>query len=367
MNIRIRKPLCFSELGKKPNQEDSLYPHEGQASAQSHVLLVCDGMGGHEHGEVASSCVADTIGQLMESHPVHSAAETRTLFEQALATAYQEPDKLDQSSDSIRKMGTTLTFLALCTDGILVAHIGDSRVYQMRRGKGVVFQTHDHSLLNDLIAAGELDEEGARNFDQKNVITRAVMPHQEYPSKATFKVLTDVRQGDLFFLCCDGIVEQIENPDLTAILLTNQPLQQRLDMLKAECAKRGTRDNHSCYAFEVEDVEGIEMVAVEKMDESAKEPNTVNPTLTMPPKPKKSSRLPYVILSILIGLGVILALLYFFVLKNPVFDHHPDAEQPAEQMEQMEKTEQTEKVEKKNEDDAKVQGPIQRTKGNEEP
>lgn len=264
MNIRISQPLCFSQLGKKPNQEDSLFPRQGKASAHSHVFLVCDGMGGHEHGEVASSCVADTIGQFMAQQPLCSAAETRTLFEQALFEAYEALDNLDKSPASVRKMGTTLTFLALCTDGMLVAHIGDSRVYQFRKGKGVVFQTHDHSLLNDLIAAGELDEEGARNFDQKNVITRAVMPHQEYPAKASYKVITDIREGDLFFLCCDGIVEQLDNDDLARILLTDKPLQDRIDQLKDECAQRETRDNNSCYAFEVEALSGIPMVTVEK-------------------------------------------------------------------------------------------------------
>lgn len=256
MNIRIDTPLCFSEIGKKPNQEDSLYPHQGMATREARVLMVCDGMGGHEHGEVASACVADTIGGMLAKVSPCTTAEMQQHFEQALARAYQKLDQLDDSPATARKMGTTLTFLALCTDGVLVAHIGDSRVYQFRPKAGVVFQTHDHSLLNDLLAAGELDEEGARHFAQKNVITRAVMPHQEYPSKASYKVLTDIRKGDLFFLCSDGVVEQLDNTDLTTLLLTQEPLQQRLHQVKSLCAKRETRDNHSCYAVEVEAVEG---------------------------------------------------------------------------------------------------------------
>ena len=255
MNIRISQPLCFSEQGQKDNQEDALFPHQGDATVHSSVLMVCDGMGGHEHGEVASRCVADTIGDYLSTTPSCSVASMRVQFEAALTKTYQTLDELDNST-SPRKMGTTLTFLAICTDGILIAHIGDSRVYQMRRKEGVVFQTHDHSLLNELIASGELDEEGANHFGQKNVITRAVMPHQEYPSKATFKVVTDIREGDIFFLCSDGIVEQIDNKDLTRILLEDAPLQNRLDLLKSECEKRNTRDNHSCYAFEVEKAEG---------------------------------------------------------------------------------------------------------------
>lgn len=262
MKIRISHPLCFSEKGKKPNQEDSLYPQKGKATAECRVLMVCDGMGGHEHGEVASACVADTIGRMTSEMPLCTSAEMKEAFGQALRQTYDNLDALDTDDSHVKKMGTTLTFLALCTDGILVAHIGDSRVYQMRRGCGIVFQTRDHSLVNDLIAAGEITEEEARHYPQRNVITRAVQPHQEYPAKASFSLLTDVRKGDLLMLCCDGVVEQLDNADLVRLLLTDESLADRLEVLRKECTERGTRDNHTCYIFEVETVEGSEIADV---------------------------------------------------------------------------------------------------------
>lgn len=262
MKIRISQPLCFSEKGRKPNQEDSLFPQEGMATAESRVLMVCDGMGGHEHGEVASACVADTIGQMTSEMPLCTSTEMKVAFERALRQAYDNLDALDTDGTHAKKMGTTLTFLALCTDGILVAHIGDSRVYQLRRGRGIVFQTRDHSLVNDLIAAGEITEEESRHYPQRNVITRAVQPHQEYPAKASFSLLTDIRKGDLLMLCCDGIVEQLDNDDLCRLLLTDMPLADSLNALREECAGRETRDNHTCYLFEVETLEGSEIANV---------------------------------------------------------------------------------------------------------
>ena len=122
-------------------------------------------------------------------------------------------------------MGTTLTFLAFCTDGVLVAHIGDSRVYQFRRGQGVVFRTRDHSLVEDLIAAGELTPDEARTHPRRNIITRAVQPHQESPVRATFRVLTDVRRGDLFLLCSDGVTEQLE--DAAYFQIANEKFNER--------------------------------------------------------------------------------------------------------------------------------------------
>lgn len=251
MDIRISSPQGFSEIGQKTNQEDSMFPDSCTASEKQRVFIVCDGLGGHEHGEVASKCVAETIGMITSSAPLRTANEMRKLFEKALEEAYNRLDELDNGYEGGRTMGTTIAFLAICSDSILSAHIGDSRIYQLRKGKGVVFQSRDHSLVNDLLASGELDENGAKNFLHKNVITRAIQPHQEYRDKASYKVISDVRKGDVFFLCSDGILEKIDNDDLAQILLQKTDLNSRIGRLKKECRKRETRDNNSCYAFEI--------------------------------------------------------------------------------------------------------------------
>ena len=124
MKIKIQQPLAYSEIGGKPNQEDSIFPLLGEATKETRVFIVCDGMGGHEKGEVASDCVAKTIGGIMEGKPLYDTAEMKITFKNALKQAYENLDKLD-NSQSQRKMGTTLTFMALCSDGIFVAHIGD--------------------------------------------------------------------------------------------------------------------------------------------------------------------------------------------------------------------------------------------------
>lgn len=290
MKVQISQPLCFSVIGHKQNQEDTLYPLAGMASDQSKLLMVCDGMGGHEHGEVASACVAKVIGEYVDSKPMCKIAEMKTIFEEGLELAYAELDRLD-TGDSVKKMGTTLTFLCLCEDGYLAAHIGDSRIYQFRPGIGVIFQTRDHSLVNDLVAAGEITPEEARNHPQKNVITRAIQPHMEYPCKATFKAITDVQKGDLFFLCCDGVVEQLDNDDLCRMLLSDKSLQERLDDVQAECAARNTRDNHTCYLFEIKESDVLPVV-VSAVSEATAAPRqaapAVGPAPRRQPQPAKS-------------------------------------------------------------------------------
>ncbi|MDD6744899.1 MAG: protein phosphatase 2C domain-containing protein [Bacteroidales bacterium] len=255
MNIRISKPSCYTAQGRKPNQEDALFPPCGKADQKTRVFMICDGMGGHEKGEVASACVAESIGKATARQPLCSVQEMKGAIEHALQVAYRNLDSLD-TSDTAYKMGTTLALLAVCTDGVVTAHIGDSRVYQLRPNEGVVFKTRDHSLVNDLIAAGELTEQEARDFPQRNVITRAIQPHQEYPAKASYNILTDIREGDVFFICCDGVIEQLDDDDLCQYLLSGQPLVKRMEKIEEECLKRNTRDNNTAYLIEVKEVKG---------------------------------------------------------------------------------------------------------------
>lgn len=327
MDIRISKPQCYSAIGKKPNQEDALYPRRGKATKDTHVFLVCDGMGGHENGEVASACVADTIGTLTSSLPRCTTDEMRLAFEDALSRAYQHLDELD-NVESEKKMGTTLTFLALCADGVLVAHIGDSRVYQLRPGKGIVFQTRDHSLVNDLVASGEISEEEAQTHPQRNVITRAIQPHQEYPAKPAYTVLTDVRRGDVFFLCCDGVVEQLDNKDLCTYLLEDDPVDERLAQIEQECKARGTRDNNTAYLIEVKEVGGTDTVTVESVESDGS-------LQRVPVKGKgnMTRNMIFILASIILG---ILALI--FLLAPPATDTKETQKQSVPNREQVQGT-----------------------------
>ena len=248
MKITLRKPLAFSEIGRKENQEDALYPNPETVDIGQRVFLLCDGMGGHEHGEVASNTVAEAMGRALET-----STNPREAFTSAMAAAYDALDAKD-TDESGKKMGTTLTCLILDDMGAFVAHIGDSRVYQIRPSSGLVLQTSDHSLVNDLLKAGELTEEEAANYPHKNVITRAMQPHQEQHSKAEIDLQRDVQSGDYFFLCCDGVLEQLTNQRLCEILAMDIPDPNKLALIKSECDGK-TRDNYTCWLIPIDKVE----------------------------------------------------------------------------------------------------------------
>ena len=253
MIISIKQPLSYSRIGRRDNQEDCIYPPEGQATARNRFFIVCDGMGGHDHGEVASGIVCETLGKFFKSHSLEGGVLTEELFKQGLSDAY---DALDAQDDgSFKKMGTTLTFIYLHKGGCFAAHIGDSRIYQIRPGKGLAYQSADHSLVNDLLKIGEISPEEAINHPQKHVITRAMQPRLEQRYKADIHQLTDIRPGDYFFLCSDGVLEQLTNETLVAVLSDRTlSAEQKIKALE-EVSSNKTKDNFTAYLIPVDQVE----------------------------------------------------------------------------------------------------------------
>lgn len=245
------------ELGAREKQEDSIYPEYGKAKNTDRLFILCDGMGGHSAGEVASGIVCRVMARSVLEHcPDAEGPFTDGDFEKALNEAF---DALDSKDDgAVKKMGTTLTFLKLHAEGATMAHIGDSRIYHIRPGKDaadtrILFQTKDHSLVNDLIKIGELTPEEARHSRQKNVITRAMQPCTERRSKADMYHTMDIKPGDYFMLCSDGILEQMEDENLRFIFSDKGgDAKNKVDMLKKVTINN--RDNHSAIVVHLLDV-----------------------------------------------------------------------------------------------------------------
>lgn len=233
------------ELGKRTNQEDSIYPADGGYS--DGLFILCDGMGGHEKGEVASSTVCEVMSRYVKENC--SGEFTETDFRNALSAAYDALDAKDDGSD--RKMGTTLAFLKFHDGGYLAAHIGDSRIYHIRpSSKEILYVSRDHSLVNELVALGEMTPEEAKSSKQKNVITRAMQPGQERRSKAEIRMIEDVRDGDYFYICSDGMLERTEDVEILNVLL----MDDRTDDEKIGIFRKVTednRDNHSAFLIRV--------------------------------------------------------------------------------------------------------------------
>lgn len=240
------------ELGKRDNQEDCIYPLPGEATNEDRLFIVCDGMGGHDSGEVASRTVCEAFSKKVLAISEPNGLFTEEMFDESLSTAYDVLDTKDTGAR--KKMGTTMTFLKFHAGGCMMAHIGDSRIYHIRGGK-ILFQTSDHSLVNDFVKAELITPEQAKTHPQRNVITRAMQPLMEARSKADKKFVSDIQAGDYFLLCTDGLIENIEDEDF-ATILSNEEWTD--DEKVTELVRRSveSRDNHSAYLIHVLDVEG---------------------------------------------------------------------------------------------------------------
>lgn len=284
MKITIRKPLGYSQIGRKDQQEDAVWPLFSDVSADNPCIVLCDGVGGSEHGEVASQTSSKVIGEYLtavaKSHPVVTEDDVNA----AVNLAYDELERIDtgSSENGSVSMATTLTCVCLHEDGILAAHMGDSRIYQIRPGVGLLYQSSDHSLVNALLQAGELTMKEAKTFPRKNVITKAIQPHGNKRFNAEAHQLTDVKAGDYLFLCCDGVLEQLTNQRLVEILSMSCSNAEKIQLLEAESTGK-TKDNYTAYLIPIEKVEGEssivqdDEVAVTMVETEANDKTMVSP------------------------------------------------------------------------------------------
>ena len=142
-------------------------------------------------------------------------------------------------------MATTLTMLAFDDGGgVTVAHIGDSRVYQFRDGR-IVFRTEDHSLVHVWVKLGRITAEEASRHPQRHVITRAIQGSSA-PAEADVVRLTDVRPGDRFLLCTDGVTDVITDDALSSLFATH-PTPEAVGRAIIDACSVRARDNFSFY------------------------------------------------------------------------------------------------------------------------
>lgn len=243
MKNSLYPPLSIHEIGQRTNQEDAI------AQWDNRLFVLCDGMGGHEKGEVASQTVCQSLVKWFENN-IKDNSFSDELFLAALEQAYSELNTFDNVS--LRKMGTTLTLLYIHSEGITAAHMGDSRIYHIRPNVGVLYQSRDHSLVFDLFQLGEISYDEMQNFAQKNIVTRAMTPNEDNRMRPDIIHITDIQPGDYFYMCSDGMLEQMNNNELAALLSSDVSDEEKRQRLIAATANN--QDNHSAWLIHVKDI-----------------------------------------------------------------------------------------------------------------
>lgn len=238
---------ALSIAGRRDNNEDAVC-----ARPDLGLFVVADGMGGYEGGEVASAVTVDTICELVRRtagdadvtwpyrlDPARTLAENEVVVATRLANeriVQRRVGKLDQ-------MGSTVVVVRIAGGRVVVAHVGDSRVYRLRDG-ALAQLTIDHSLVAQLVAAG-MPEADAAHHPFRHVVTRALGT----PTGEPDVVSDELRAGDVFLLCTDGLSEPLE-PAAIAEHLSYGAEEACRRLIHAAYAA-GSRDNISAIVVRV--------------------------------------------------------------------------------------------------------------------
>jgi PPM family protein phosphatase len=225
----------------RDNNEDSVVIDD-----ENHIVVLADGMGGYNAGEVASamatSFVKTELGRwLLEGGHEASARELKRAMEICIDNANRSIFNSANANASFAGMGTTMVMGVFAGSRAMIGHVGDSRCYRLR-GNSLQQLTRDHSLLQEQIDAGLISEEQARFATHKNLVTRALGVEDT--------VLLEVNEfriedGDIYLFCSDGLSDMVSDERLAAILQTEGALEHLGHALVDSANNNGGRDNIS--------------------------------------------------------------------------------------------------------------------------
>ena len=236
----------------RSHNEDSV-GHEDSCG----LVVLADGMGGYNAGEVASGITVSVLTteikhRLNSASPVDHTGEGEELGVALLRENVQKANssiyQAAQSQPQYAGMGTTVVTGLFYDNRVAVAHVGDSRMYRLR-GEEFVPVTRDHSLLQEQIDSGMISPEDARRSKNKNLVTRAVGVEAEVEAEVH---VYDVKVGDIYLFCSDGLNDMVEDEDIGSTL---QMLQANLPLAASQLVQlandNGGRDNVSVILVKV--------------------------------------------------------------------------------------------------------------------
>ncbi len=230
---------CKTDLGRvRENNEDKfeyfIPEDESLLARRGSVFVVCDGMGGHSAGQIASELTAKTFIDVYLNHHAQSPEEAA---EAAVIAANRYVLDVGRAIPSRRGMGTTLSALILIQGQAMCVQVGDSRIYRLRAGL-LTQLTKDHTWVEEQLALGTLTPEMAAGHPYSHVLSRAIGAEEGVRPDID---LTDLEVGDTFLLCSDGLINHVDDEQL-ATLLENPPSQAAWKLVNA-ALQDGGKDN----------------------------------------------------------------------------------------------------------------------------
>jgi len=250
MKIELYRPHSIFAQGNRDHMEDYIFPLHGTASDNDRLFIVCDGMGGHTKGEVASKLACEEFASYFRNNKPEELSEK--YFLSAFDHVQDEFDKYISSHTEAKGMGTTIVLVYLAEDAATVVHCGDSRFYHLRKDK-ILFRTRDHKLVEEMVRQGIISAEAAKNHPKKNVITRAIQGKLVSNPKPEIHFLRDLKPGDYMLLCTDGISDGLSDQQISEILSSDTSDEEKMNLIQAMC-EGNSNDNYSAYLIKIKNI-----------------------------------------------------------------------------------------------------------------
>ena len=215
--------------------QDYVYTSEAPIGSLPNLLIVADGMGGHKAGELASKFAVETVKEELarstEEHP-------ETMIRNAILSANLKLLHMAKEDENMRGMGTTLVVATVIDQTLYFANVGDSRLYLLNND--IRQLSKDHSLVQEMVRLGGINQEEAKHHPDKNIITRAVGARE--------KVDIDffeyrLQKDDIILMCTDGLTNMVEDEMIFRIVKGSRDVVEAVERLVEKAKMNGGSDN----------------------------------------------------------------------------------------------------------------------------
>lgn len=236
----------ITDIGqKRSNNQDFVNKFENKSGIP--LIVLADGMGGHRAGNIASEMTVTDLGQAWVNTEFTDLAQIRDWMLVTIADENRKIFELGQTDD-YKGMGTTIEAIALVGNNVIYAHVGDSRIGLVRNGEYRLL-TSDHSLVNELVKAGQLTEEEAASHPQKNIITQSI--GQANPVEPDLGI-QNLEAGDYLVANSDGLTNMLNNDEIATVLMQEKSLDDKNRDLITLANHRGGFDNITVVLIHIE-------------------------------------------------------------------------------------------------------------------
>lgn len=232
------------DIGKKRmRNEDRIFVSNSPVGILPNLLIVADGMGGHKAGGVASDLAITAFCDYIRDHEnidIRTREDVTILLKLGIRHANHAIFEKSKTDEAYAGMGTTLTVATVIEDIVYLAHVGDTRLYLIN-DKSIFQATTDHSLVQEMLEQGYIEENEIKAHPQRHIITRAV---GTYAKVKVDTLIYDLSKVKYILLCSDGLTSMLSNEEIHRIIKAQEDnIEQIVDDLIDTANQKGGVDN----------------------------------------------------------------------------------------------------------------------------